>query len=153
MSLRCQIITQERTIFDEDVDIVLAPAIQGRVGILKQHAPLITALDFGELIIRQGSREEAFAIGGGVLQVANDHVIVLAESAENVEDIDVARAEDARRRAEQIMAESPPQDPAELAALEAAIRRANLRVRVGRRQRKPRRSMGSGGMEFDSGGE
>ncbi len=153
MSLRCQIITQERTIFDEDVDIVLAPAIQGRVGILKQHAPLITALDFGELVIRQGGREETFAIGGGVLQVANDHVIVLAESAENVEDIDVARAEDARRRAEQIMAENPPQDPAELAALEATIRRADLRVRVGRRQRKPRRGTGPGGMEFDSGAE
>lgn len=134
MPLRCQIITQERLLFDEEVDIVIAPGIEGEMGILPQHAPLVAALDIGELRVRRGSFEESFAIGGGVLQVAHDRVIVLADSAEQAEEIDIARAEAARRRAEQMMAEGAPRDPATLAALEAAIRRANLRLKVARKR-------------------
>ncbi len=134
MPLRCQIITQERQLFDEEVDIVIAPGIEGEMGILPQHAPLVAALDIGELRVRRGNFEESFAIGGGVLQVAHDRVIVLADSAEQAEEIDIARAEAARRRAEQMMAEGAPRDPATLAALEAAIRRANLRLKVARKR-------------------
>lgn len=134
MPLRCQIITQERQLFDEEVDIVIAPGIEGEMGILPQHAPLVAALDIGELRVRRGNFEESFAIGGGVLQVAHDRVIVLADSAEQAEEIDIARAEAARRRAEQMMAEGAPRDPAALAALEAAIRRANLRLKVARKR-------------------
>jgi F-type H+-transporting ATPase subunit epsilon len=91
MPLRCEIITQERRVFDEEVDIVIAPGTEGEMGILPQHAPLVAALDYGELRVRQGDLESLFAIGGGVLQVSNDHVIVLADSAEQAEEIDIGR--------------------------------------------------------------
>lgn len=146
MPLRCEIITQERKLFDDMVDIVIAPGVEGEMGILPRHSPLIAVLDFGELRVRQGELEEAFAIGGGVLQVAEDRVIVLAESAERADEIDISRAEEARRRAERLMEEGVPEDPAAYAALEAAMRRADLRVRVARRRR---RGTGPGAMEFE----
>ena len=147
MPLRCEIITQERKLFDDEVEIVIAPGVEGEMSILPQHAPLIAALDFGELRVRKGGIEEAFAIGGGVLQVSHDHVIVLADSAEQADEIDVARAEAARERAERIMAEGPPEDPEAYAALQAAIRRANLRLKVAR-HRRPRRGTGPAPLEF-----
>jgi F-type H+-transporting ATPase subunit epsilon len=134
MPLRCQIITQERKLFDDVVDIVIAPGSEGEMGILPNHAPLVATLGFGELVVRRGGIEEVFAIGGGVLQVGHNRVIVLADSAEQAEDIDIARAEEARRRAEKLMAEGAPADPARYAALEAAIKRANLRLKVARKR-------------------
>lgn len=135
MPLRCEIISQERKLYDDEVDIVIVQGTEGEMGILPQHAPLVTSLAFGELRVRQGEHEELFAIGGGVLRVGNDHVIVLADSAEQAEEIDMARAEAARERAERSMVEGPTADPVQAAALEAAIRRANLRLKVARRRR------------------
>jgi F-type H+-transporting ATPase subunit epsilon len=149
MRLQCEIITQERRVFDEEVDIVIAPGTEGEMGILPQHAPLIAALDYGELRVRQGGKELLFAIGGGVLQVSNDHVIVLADSAEQAEEIDVARAEAARQRARKTMEEGPPEDPEAYAALQAAIQRANLRLKVAA-HRRPRRGTGPGAIDFES---
>jgi F-type H+-transporting ATPase subunit epsilon len=135
MPLKCEIITQERLVFDEDVDIVMVRGTEGEMAILPRHAPLVTALDFGEVKIRQATKEQAFAVGGGVLQVANNRVRILADSAEQADEIDLSRAEEARRRAEKLMAEGAPEDPAAMAALEAAIRRAELRMKVGGRRR------------------
>lgn len=134
MPLHCEIITQERKLFDEDVDIVIAPAAAGKMAILPQHAPIVAQLDFGELTVRIGGAEQHFAIGGGVLQVNEDRVLVLADSAEQADEIDVQRAEEARRRAQQLMEEGLPEEPADYAALEAQIRRANLLLKVGRRR-------------------
>jgi len=145
MRLKCDIITQERTVFSEDVDMVLARGIEGEMAILPRHAPLITALDYGEVRVRRMGQEQTFAVGGGVLQVAHNRVIILADSAESSDEIDLMRAEDARRRAEKVMAEGVPADPAAMAALEAAIRRANIRVKVG--SRRPQRRMPGGGGE------
>lgn len=141
MPLKCQIITQERKVYDEMVDIVIAPGIEGEMGILPKHAPLVTTLNYGEVRVRRSEQEEAFAVGGGVLQVANDQVLILADSAEHAAEIDLARAEEARRRAQKIMAEGPPDDPAAYAALEAAIRRANLRLKVGYKRRGIRKDV------------
>lgn len=152
MPIHCEIITQERKIFDADVDIVIAPSVQGEMGILPNHSPLVAALDFGELRVRRASGEDAFAIGGGVLQVAHNRVLVLADSAEQAEHIDIARAEAARRRAERLMAEGAPQDPAAYAQLEAALQRAKVRVRVGRKA-SGRRGTGVGAMDFGRGPE
>ena len=149
MPLRCEIITQERKVYDDDVDIVIAPGIEGEMGILPQHTPLITTLDYGEVCVRKANEEETFAVGGGVLQVAHDRVIILADSAEQADEIDVARAGDARRRAQKMMAEGVPEDPAAYAALEAAIRRANLRLKVARR-RRPRHGTGPAPLDLDS---
>ncbi len=152
MPLRVEIITQERKVYDEEVDIVIARGVEGEMGILPRHAPLVTALDYGEVRVRRGGLEETFAVGGGVLRVAHDHVIILADSAEYAEEIDVARAEEARRRAQAMMAEGGAPDPAQQAALEAAIRRANLRVKVASR-RRPRRGLGGPTVESGSGNQ
>lgn len=141
MPLHVEIITQERKVYDDEVDIVNVRGIEGEMGILPRHAPLVTALGFGEVRVRKSGNEESFAVGGGVLQVAHDHVIILADSAEQAEEIDMARAEEARRRAEAMMEAGPQLDPAQQAALEAAIRRADLRLKVAQR-RNPRRGRG-----------
>jgi len=134
LPIQCRIITQEQTLFDEPVDIVNAPSIEGEMGILPKHAPLIAVLSFGELTIRQGTAERNFAIGGGIIEVTPTQVTVLADSAEQAAEIDIERAEEARKRAQKIMAEGPPEDPAEFAALEQSIRRANLRLKVARKR-------------------
>ncbi len=149
MPLRVQIITQERELCDQEADMVLARGVDGEMGILPRHAPLVTALDYGEVVVRRGALEEIFAVGGGVLRVAHDHVIILADSAEHAEEIDSARAEEARRRAEAMMAQGVPIDPAQAAALEAAIKRADLRLTVARKRTLRR---GGGGVPLDTGG-
>lgn len=135
MPLHCEIITQEHRLYSEDVDIVMVRGIDGEMAILPRHAPLITALDFGEVRVRKSVAEEAFAVGGGVLQVADDNVTILADSAEQADEIDIARAEEARRSAQKMMDEGVPADPGAMAALEAAIKRANLRLKVASRRR------------------
>ena len=135
MTIKVQIITQEREVYNDEVDIVVAPGVEGEMGILPNHAPLISTLNYGELRLRKDGVEEHFAIGGGVLEVRPDKVIVLADSAETADDIDIARAEEARQRAADYMREGPPTDPAAYAQLEAALRRSDVRLRVAKRRR------------------
>ncbi len=101
--LRLEILTIERRVYTDDVDLVLAPGIRGQLGILPKHAPLITALDTGELLARKDGQEEAIAISGGFMEVLPDRVIVLADTAERAEEIDVQRAQEARDRAERLI--------------------------------------------------
>jgi len=133
--IRCEVVTAERAVFDQDVDMVVAPGIEGQLGILPHHAPLMTALTFGELIIhRAGQEEEFLAIGGGFMEVQPDRVIILADSAERAEEIDIERAEEARQRAAQTMAQKR-QDDVDFARAEAALRRSVLRLKVAKRRR------------------
>ncbi len=98
--LRVEVVTGEREVLvQDDVDMVVAPGIEGQLGILPEHAALITTLVSGELRIARGGAEDALAISGGFLEIADDRVIVLADAAEHAEEIDLARAEEARRRA------------------------------------------------------
>jgi F-type H+-transporting ATPase subunit epsilon len=136
MPIRCEIVSQDRTLFQGDVDMVVAPGTEGEMGILPHHAPLLTTLDFGILRVRTGGREEAFAISGGFMEVRPEVVTVLADVGENVAEIDVARAEAARRRAEELLAKGPPPDTDEYLALEAALRRSTLRLEAVRRYRR-----------------
>ncbi len=129
MPLKLDIVTVERLLYSEDVDMVIAPGIEGQLGILPRHAPLLTALTFGELRVKRGVEEESFAIGGGFMEVQPDRVTVLADTAERAEEIDLERAELARRRAEeqlQVMA----QDKVDFARAEAALRRSLVRIKV-----------------------
>ncbi len=115
------------------------------MGILPNHAPLLTALAFGEVMVRKDGDEEYFAIGGGFAEVRPDQVIILADSAEHADEIDIERAQQARERAEQAMAEGVSEDAAAYAQIEAALRRAQIRVDVSRRRSssKPRRRLGA----------
>ena len=127
------IVTPERELFTGEVDFVLAPGLDGEIGILPHHAPLITALKEGALVARQGEEELTFAVHGGFMQVLPDRVIVLADVAEWAEEIDVERAEAARRRAEELLKKEPP--PEIRAEAVAALRRSLVRLKVARRRR------------------
>lgn len=134
--MRCEVVTAERTVFEGDVDLVLAPGLEGQLGILPHHTPLLTALSFGELVLRrEGLPDEFIAIGGGFMEVGPQHIIILADSAERAEEIDVARAEEARERARETMAQKRKED-VDFARAEAALRRSVVRLKVARRRRR-----------------
>jgi F-type H+-transporting ATPase subunit epsilon len=134
MTIKLEIVSVERTVFSGEVDIVIAPGHEGQLGILPQHAPLMTTLNAGELIARQGAEEFIMAISGGFLEVRPDRVIVLADAAERAEEIDIARAEAARKRAQEQLAHPSSKDEAVMA--EAALRRALARIDVAIRRSK-----------------
>lgn len=136
MPIQCDIITQERIVFSGEVDAVNLPGVEGRMGILPNHSPLLTMLDFGEVLVRVGGREEYFAIGGGFVEVQPDHVTILADSAEQADEIDVERAENARRQAEDVMRTGVKEDPDRIAAVRASLLKAQVRADVGRRRRR-----------------
>lgn len=136
MPIRCEIVSQDRMVFEGDVDIIVAPGIEGEMGILPNHAPLLSTLDFGILRVRKDGREEVFTIAGGILEVQPDVVTILADAAENVREIDVSRAEAAKGRAEQFLEEGTPPDIDTYLRMEAALRRSNLRIEAARRYRK-----------------
>ncbi len=136
MPIRCEIVSQDRTVFQGDVDMIVLPGAGGEMGILPHHAPVLTTLKYGVIKVRQGGKEQIFAVAGGVAEVQPNIVTVLADAAENVEEIDVARAQFARKRAEEILAKGLPKDQDTLLSVEAALRRSNLRLDVVRRYRK-----------------
>lgn len=141
MPLTLEIVTAERQVLaEDDVDMVVAPAIDGEVGILPHHAPLITVLQIGELRLKRGSDEQSIIIAGGFLEVLNDKVTILADVAERVEEIDVAAAEQARSRAEETLRNR--EQLGDSAGAEAALRLATLRLRVGTRRKRMRREEG-----------
>lgn len=140
MPIRCEIVSQDRLVWEGDADIVVVPGMAGEMGILPNHAPLLSTLKFGILKVRQKGTEHVFAIAGGVIEVQPNLITVLADSAENVEEIDVARAEAARQRAEDLLKEGPPLDTDSYLKLEAALRRSNLRLEAVRRFKGGRRS-------------
>jgi len=137
-SIKLDIVTAEQVVYSEDVDVVVAPGVEGQLGILPHHAPLMTMLQPGELRVRRGGEEFSLAITGGFLEVRPDRIIILADAAERAEEIDVARAAEAKRRAEEWLLDrhAPGIDTARA---EAALRRALARLNVAekRRKRKP----------------
>ncbi len=135
MSLLLEIVTPEKLAYRDQVDEVIVPGIDGQLGILPHHAPLLTVLGIGELRIRKGSEEEYFAIAGGFLQVRPDKVVVMAETADMASEIDIARAEQARKDAEAALSSSYV-EPADMANARAALDRALLRIRVAERRHR-----------------
>ena len=128
MPIRCEIVSQDRMVFEGDADIVVLPGTDGEMGILPHHSPLLTTLKFGVVKVRFKEHEEIFTVAGGVAEVQPDVITILADAAENVEEIDIARAEAARKRAEEYLAQGTPQDTDSYLRLEAALRRSNLRL-------------------------
>ena len=146
MPIRCEIVSQDRRVWEGDADIVIAPGEMGEMGILPNHAPLLSTLKLGILKVRSEGREEVFTIAGGVIEVQPNLVTVLADSAENIAEIDVARAEAARRRAEEMLKQSLPTDEDAYMRMESALRRSNLRLDAVRRfRRQSTRMTGSSG--------
>ena len=138
MTIRCEIVSQDRTVFQGDVDIVILPGVAGEMGILPHHAPVLAILKYGVIKIRQNGKEEFFTVAGGIAEVQPDIVTVLADAAENIEEIDITRAQAAKKRAEDALAKTTPEDHDAYLRMEAALRRSNLRLDVARRYRKSR---------------
>ena len=135
-SIKLDIVTAERVVFSDEVDVVVAPGVEGQLGILPHHAPLMTMLQPGELLVRKGGEEFSLAVSGGFLEVRPDKIIVLADTAERVEEIDIARAEEAKRRAQERLSHRTPDTDA--ARAEAALRRSLIRLKVAERRKRRR---------------
>ncbi len=134
MPIHIELVTQEKKIFDEPAaDIVIVPAVEGEMGVLPNHAPVLTTLTYGELVVRKGDAEERFAVYGGVVDVRPDKVVVLADLAESSFALDLEMAEQARERARRLLEEGLP--GADNRQAELALRRANLAVRISQKVR------------------
>jgi F-type H+-transporting ATPase subunit epsilon len=138
--IRLDIVTAERMVYSDDVDLVVAPGSEGQLGILPHHTPLMTALLPGEMRIKRGSEELLLAITGGFLEVRPDRVVILADAAERAEEIDVHRAEAARKRARERLTQQR-EVGVDGARAEASLRRSLARLRVAEmaRRRKSKR--------------
>jgi F-type H+-transporting ATPase subunit epsilon len=136
MPLLLEIVTPERLAFSDTVDSVQLPGSQGELGVLPHHAPLVSTLGVGELRIRKGGTEESFAIVGGFLQVRPDRVVVMAETADMASEIDLERAQEAKREAERALESTAPTDAVDLAAARASLQQALLRIRVAERRHR-----------------
>src|ERR1700675_1009309 len=141
MPLLLEIVTPERLAYSDTVDAVNLPGIEGELGVLPHHAPLVSMLGVGGLRIRKGTAEESFAIIGGFLQVRPDKVVVMAETADMASEIDLEKAQEARRAAEQAL-ESGYVEGADLSAARAELAQALIRIRVAGRHHEGSRRRG-----------
>jgi F-type H+-transporting ATPase subunit epsilon len=134
--LRFEIVTAEQVVYSDEVDVVIVPGIEGELAILPHHAPLMTMLQTGELRVRKEGEEASMFVSGGFLEVRRDKVIVLADVAERAEEIDIALAEEAKRRAEEGLKLRPAE--VDKARAEAALRRSLVRLKIAEKRKKRR---------------
>lgn len=137
MPIHLEIVTAERVVLTDEVDQINAPTKDGRVGILPRHEALLTVLDVGILDIIKNGESTPFAVSGGFMEVLPDRVTILADTAERADEIDEARAEEARDRAEAAKQEATTNQ--DLIRAEGELRRAIVRLRVGQNRRDRRR--------------
>ncbi len=135
MPIRLEIVTPEKRAYSDDVDAVILPGSEGELGILPHHAPLLSMLGAGELRVRKGATEESFAIVGGFVQVRPDRVVVMAETADLAAEIDLEKAQEARREAERALGAGFVES-ADLAQARAALQAALARLRVAERRHR-----------------
>ena len=138
MTILCEIVTQEKLVYSEQVDMVVVDGADGRMGILPNHSPLLTTLNVSELRVVAGELEQTFAVGGGILEVRTDRITVLADAAERADEVDIGRAKEARDRSISFLEGGGPSEevtPEIRQNISLALERANVRLRVGSRRR------------------
>ena len=138
--MRLEIITAEREVYADDVDIIVAPGVEGQLGILPHHAPLMTALQPGEILIRKDGEPSYLAVTGGFMEVIANRVTILAEACEYSEEINEERAQAAMERAQERLRTQSSE--LELSEALSSVRRAQTRLNIARR-RRPRGDMRS----------
>jgi F-type H+-transporting ATPase subunit epsilon len=138
MTIKCNIISQDRIVYQGDALMVDIPGAEGEMGILPNHAPLITLMQFGIIEVKTPKEDLHFTVAGGVVEVQPDEINILADAAEDVEEIDIQRAEAARVRAEELMKTTPQMDAERYESLKSALKRSNMRIDAARRYRKTR---------------
>jgi len=128
MTIHCEIISQDRMVFKGEADIVTLPGASGDMGILPNHSSLLTILRYGIITVRLKGNEQYFTVAGGFAEVQPEQVTILADVAENVIEIDINRAEEAKKRVEARLKEGKIRDVDEFTALKAALTRSNIRI-------------------------
>ncbi|HQY92117.1 MAG: F0F1 ATP synthase subunit epsilon [Caldilinea sp.] len=146
MPIKVDIVTPEKMLYSGEVEMVTLPGANGQMGVLRGHAPLLSTLDIGEIVLHRRDGNDYIAVSGGVVEVRPDKVTILADVAEPGEEIDEDRARTALERAEQILADNPP--PQQVPEIMASLRRSSLRLKVARRH-AGRRS--ASGLNYESG--
>ena len=136
-TIRFEFIAQEQIIYQDDVSMVVAPGAGGVLGVLPRHAPLMTLIVPGEVVVKkEGQQDRYFAVGGGFMEVRPDKIILLARSGEEAEEIDIARAQQARREAEELLAQTDLDTEERRQLADLALRRSKIRLKVAERRRK-----------------
>lgn len=135
MTIRCEIVSQDRIVYQNDVDMVVLPGAAGQMGILPHHSPLLTVLNFGIITVKVKGLEENFTVAGGIAEVQPDQVTVLADAAENVREIDEERALKAQQRAEERLKETISEDTDRYLKTMTALKKSNLRLQAVKKYR------------------
>jgi len=135
MTIRCEIVSQDRIVYQNDVDMVVLPGAAGQMGILPHHSPLLTVLNFGIITVKVKGLEENFTVAGGIAEVQPDQVTVLADAAENVKEIDEERALKAQQRAEERLKETIAEDTDRYLKTMTALKKSNLRLQAVKKYR------------------
>ncbi|NJK91103.1 MAG: ATP synthase F1 subunit epsilon [Blastochloris sp.] len=133
-TLQLEIVTPEKKAYEAEVDSVVLPAVEGEMGILPNHMPLMTAIQAGEIRVMRSGKEESLAVGEGFVEVSGNKVSVLTEAAITIEDIDEGQVEEAIKRAQEALA-TAKSDPDEVAALAASIARSTVQLQLKRKKR------------------
>lgn len=136
--MHCEIISQDRLVFKGDVDIVNLPGVDGFMGILPHHSPLLTTLQFGVISLRKGQEEQYFTVAGGIAEVINNQVTILADAAEDVAELNEARAEAARARAEEMLSKVTTMDTDEFLSIQTSLKKSSLRLQAIKKHRARR---------------
>ena len=136
MTINCERVSQDRLVFKGEADIVVIPGMDGQMGILPKHAPVLTALDYGVITVRLKGVEEHFTVAGGIAEVLPEKITILAYAAENVEEIDIERATRARERAEERLKQIMTSDTDRYLRVSSALKRSTLRLPAAQKYRK-----------------
>jgi len=131
--IKFKIVTPERTVYDSEIDQVTLPTQEGEITVLPEHIPLISVLAPGELMVKKGDEEIAMAVSGGIIEVQKNEITILADTAERAEEIDLARAEEARQKAENLKEERVRMDETEYATAAAILEKNLARIKVARK--------------------
>ncbi|HNR01080.1 MAG TPA: ATP synthase F1 subunit epsilon [Anaerolineaceae bacterium] len=136
MTITCEIVSQDRMVYSGEAEIVVLPGMAGQMGILPHHSPVLTALNYGIITVRNKSEELHFTVAGGVAEVLPEKITILADAAENVEEIDIERAVKAKERAEERLKLTLASDTDRYMRVTSALKRSNLRLQAAQKYRK-----------------
>ncbi|PKO11003.1 MAG: ATP synthase F1 subunit epsilon [Chloroflexi bacterium HGW-Chloroflexi-2] len=142
MPIQCDIVSQDRMVYSGEAEMVILPGSEGVMGILPNHSPVLTTFNFGIITVVTKSDRNYFTVAGGIAEVQPNLITVLADAAENVDELDESRAEMAKERAEKLLSETSVGDDSELDALKNALRRSTFRLEAIKRfKRSSKRSL------------
>ncbi|HSM23709.1 MAG TPA: ATP synthase F1 subunit epsilon [Anaerolineaceae bacterium] len=141
MPIQCDIVSQDRMVFSGEAEMVILPGSEGVMGVLPNHSPVLTTFNFGIITVVTKKERNYFTVAGGIAEVRPDLITVLADAAENVDELDVSRAEQAKERAEKLLKESKPGDVSELDALRNSLRKSTFRLEAIKRFKRSKSSL------------